>query len=174
MAFSLLNRFRRQADPREALRPLYLALIEAAREPHWYLVGKVADTKDGRFSMLTLMVSLALLRLETLGETANAQTTLLTELFVEDMEGQIRELGIGDVVVGKHLGKMVSVLGGQLGAYRNGLGEGGDLEGALRRNLHVTGEADASALAHVVAAVRARAVALDSRSFAQMIAGDIG
>lgn len=174
MAFSLLNRFRSQPDPRDALRPLYLALIAAAREPHWYLDGQVPDTNDGRFSMLTLMVSLALLRLEALGEDANAQTALLTELFVEDMEGQIREMGIGDVVVGKYIGKMMSVLGGQLGAYRDALAQDGDLALALTRNLYAGVDFDASALSHSEASVRARAAGLERRSLAHLIAGDIG
>ena len=45
----------------------------------------------------------------------------LTELFVDDMDGQLRQEGVGDVVVGKHIGKLMSVLGGRLGAYRSAL-----------------------------------------------------
>jgi cytochrome b pre-mRNA-processing protein 3 len=46
---------------------------------------------------------------------------LLTELFVTDMDGQLRESGVGDMVVGKHIGRLMSVLGGRLGAYREAL-----------------------------------------------------
>jgi cytochrome b pre-mRNA-processing protein 3 len=173
MAFSLLNRFRRKADPRDALRPLYLALIAEARMPHWYLAGAVPDTNDGRFSMLSLAVSLGLLRLEVLGDDANATTALLTELFVEDMEGQIREMGLGDVVIGKHVGQMMSALGGQLGAYRVALAGGGDLAAALQRNLY-GGDPDATALAHSEAAVRATVTRLAGRTLDQMLAGDLG
>jgi cytochrome b pre-mRNA-processing protein 3 len=49
---------------------------------------------------------------------------LLTELFVEDMDGQLRESGVGDVVVGKHIGKLMAVLGGRLGALRAALAAG--------------------------------------------------
>lgn len=174
MAFSLLNRFRRRADPRDALRPLYLSLITAAREPHWYLDGEVPDTNEGRFGMVSLMVSLALLRLEAMGDDANSQTAFLTELFVEDMEGQIREMGIGDVVVGKHIGKMMSLLGGQLGAYREALAPGGDLAAALLRNLYAAGEPSETALAHSVSATKDRVARFAGHDLTALMAGDIG
>ena len=51
------------------------------------------------------------------------------------MDGQLRQIGIGDVVVGKHVGRMMGALGGRLGAYRDGLAAG-DLGPALVRNLY--------------------------------------
>jgi cytochrome b pre-mRNA-processing protein 3 len=59
----------------------------------------------------------------------------LTELFVTDMDGQLRESGVGDLVVGKHIGRLMSVLGGRLGAYRAALAGQEDLGAALERNL---------------------------------------
>ena len=54
------------------------------------------------------------------------ESVYLTELFVDDMDGQLREIGIGDIVVGKHIGRLMSMMGGRLGAYRDGLARGGD------------------------------------------------
>src|SRR5205823_30948 len=79
---------------------------------------------------------------ETEADAAALQAHL-TERFVDDMDGQLRQMGIGDIVVGKHIGKMMSMLGGRLGAYRDGLAAG-DLAPALVRNLY-RGEAPASA-----------------------------
>ena len=68
------------------------------------------------------------------------------------MDGQLREAGIGDVVVGKHIGRMMAMLGGRLGAYRDGWAAG-DLRPALVRNLY-RGEPPASAaVAHVAQAL---------------------
>src|SRR3546814_14845384 len=64
------------------------------------------------------------------------QSVWLTELFVDDMDGQLRQIGIGDMIVGKHIGRMMSALGGRLSAYRSGLGAGESLEDALVRNLY--------------------------------------
>jgi cytochrome b pre-mRNA-processing protein 3 len=65
------------------------------------------------------------------------QTALLTELFVEDMDAQLRETGVGDVVVGKRMGRLMSVLGGRLGAFRVALADTdpAPLEAALERNV---------------------------------------
>jgi cytochrome b pre-mRNA-processing protein 3 len=62
---------------------------------------------------------------------------LLTELFVDDMDAQLREAGVGDPAVGKHIGKLVSALGGRLGAYREALAAEGNelLAAAVQRNV---------------------------------------
>ena len=91
-----------EADPRDALRPLYAQIVATARQPHWFVEGKVADTIEGRFEMVAIILSLVLLRLE--GDTEQAgSTALLIELFVEDMDPQLREVGIGDMMVEEEL-----------------------------------------------------------------------
>ncbi|OYX07420.1 MAG: hypothetical protein B7Z08_12430 [Sphingomonadales bacterium 32-68-7] len=144
---SLIDRLLRpQADPREALRPLWHRTVEVSREPEWYRAG-VADTVAGRFDMIAAVLALVLLRLEPEPETAGAQV-YLTELFVEDMDGQLRESGVGDLVVGKHVGKLVSALGGRLGAFRDALAEPGDAawHDALARNVNLREGTDPAAL----------------------------
>lgn len=120
---------------RDALQPLYRAVVASARRQVWYRDGGVPDTVDGRFDMVAAMLSLVLLRLEAEGEPGRAPAAHLAELFVEDMDGQLREEGVGDVVVGKHVGRMMGALGGRLGAFRDGLARG-DLSGAIRRNIY--------------------------------------
>ena len=114
--------------------PLYAAIVARARQPHWYAVGAVPDSVDGRFDMVAAILSFVLLRLED--DPAGPQpSAALAERFVEDMDGQLRELGVGDIIVGKHIGRMMSMLGGRLGAYRDGL-ESGDLGPAIARNVY--------------------------------------
>ena len=131
---SLLSRFFAARDPRDRLRPLYDAVVAEARAPHWYRDGGVPDTTEGRFEMVAAILSLILLRLEAEGEAMRRESVLLTELFVADMDGHLRQIGIGDVVVGKHVGRLMGALGGRLGALRSGLA-GGSVEDAVRRNL---------------------------------------
>ena len=134
---NLISRLLRTTDPRAALRPLWHRTVEISREPEWYATCGVADTVPGRFDMVTAVLSLVLLRLEQ--ARCCAETALLTELFVEDMDGQLRESGVGDVVVGKHIGKLMATLGGRLGAYRAALADDDDgaLAEAVRRNVTV-------------------------------------
>ena len=128
---------------------LYAAIVERGRLPHWYQAGAVPDRVDGRFDMIAAVMALVLLRLE--GDTEGVPlSTLVAECFIDDMDGQLREIGIGDIVVGKHMGRMMGMLGGRLGAYRAGLAEG-DLKPALVRNLDRGHAPAAAALAHVEA-----------------------
>ncbi len=137
MALKLLKRLFARDEGRAALAPLYAALVAEARTPIWYLDGKVADTIDGRFEMVSALTALAILRLDAEGEPGKLPSVLLTETFVDDMDGQLRQEGVGDIVVGKHIGKMMAALGGRIEAYGAGL-NGGDLESALVRNLYRT------------------------------------
>ena len=154
---------------RDGLKPLYQAMVAEARRPAWYRDGRVPDTLDGRFDMVAAVLSLVLLRLEDEGEGARAPSAHLTELFVADMDGQLRERGIGDIVVGKHIGRMMGALGGRLGALREAFA-GGDLDGAIERNIF----RGASPGATAVGAVRSGLMTLRDRLAATPAAALIG
>lgn len=136
---SFLDRIFGDRRERAALQPLYDRIVASAREPFWYREGRVPDTIDGRFDMVSSILALVLLRLEREDAAARRSEVLLTEVFIDDMDGTMRQLGIGDQVVGKHVGKMMSALGGRLGAYRDAGGNGGGdaaaFEDAVRRNI---------------------------------------
>lgn len=154
--------------PEEAL-PLYNAVVLRAREPHWYVAGAVPDMVDGRFDMVTAVLCMVLLRLEAEpgGGEAGAR---LTERFVDDMDGQLRQIGIGDIIVGKRVGQMMGMLGGRLGAYRDGLAAG-DLGPALGRNLYRGQLPDDAAQAHVAGALMALRDRLATTPIARMMEG---
>ena len=152
----------------ETALPLYTAIVARARQPHWYEAG-VPDTVDGRFDMIATVLSFVLLRLEDDPGAAEASARL-TERFVDDMDGQLRELGIGDIVVGKHIGKMMGMLGGRLGAYRIALAEG-NLGPALVRNLWRGETPEAAPLAQVEAALLSFRDALAARPTELLLEG---
>jgi len=150
---------------------LYAAIVAMGRAPHWYAEGQVPDTIDGRFDMIAAVLSLVLLRLEREPE-AIAPSTALAECFIEDMDGQLREIGIGDVVVGKHMGRMMGMVGGRLGAYRTGLA-GDGLGAALVRNLYRGQAPAAAALAHVESELRGLRDRLAMMPTAEILAGEL-
>ncbi|PZQ23418.1 MAG: ubiquinol-cytochrome C chaperone [Sphingopyxis macrogoltabida] len=168
--FSFRKLFRPDPDPREALRPLWNAVVATARAPHWYADGGVPDTLDGRFDMIGLVLSLVLHRIDD--DPAHTLSGVqLTELFVNDMDGQMRQIGFGDMVVGKQIGRMVGALGGRLGAYRAADGSP-ELSAALVRNLwrgHAPGDAH---LAHVMAEVAALRTAIAAMPVGALVAAD--
>jgi cytochrome b pre-mRNA-processing protein 3 len=156
--------------PDEAL-PLYNAVVGRARAEHWYVEGAVPDTVDGRFDMIATLLAIVMLRLET--EPAGGEPAArLAERFVDDMDGQLREIGIGDIIVGKHIGKMMSMLGGRLGAYREGLAAG-DIAPALVRNLYRGAVPDDAALAHVRESVMAFHAGLAAMPLPNLLSGEL-
>lgn len=163
---TLISRLFAKPDPRERLRPLWHALVGLSRGREWYAELGVADTVAGRFDMISAMTALALLRLEADPALA-PETALLTELFVEDMDGQLRESGVGDMVVGKHIGRLVGVLGGRLGALRDALEVDGNeaLTAAVARNVTLIEGADPAALAAKLRATHRAFAAVDAQAF---------
>ncbi|HWU02554.1 MAG TPA: ubiquinol-cytochrome C chaperone family protein [Novosphingobium sp.] len=163
--------FGARGDRHAGVRPLWYKVVEIAREKPWYAAHGIADTTTGRFDAITLVLALVLLRMES-EEALKEPSVLLTELFVTDMDGQLREAGVGDMVVGKHIGRLMSVLGGRLGAYRESLAlaDDGALAQAVARNVTLVEGADA---ANVAAAMRALVATLAATPENALLAGEI-
>jgi cytochrome b pre-mRNA-processing protein 3 len=150
---------------------LWQRVVELAREPGWYLKGGAADSVAGRFDVLSLVLALVLLRME--GHAAlRKPSSRLTEQFISDMDGQLRQEGIGDLVVGKRIAKLMSALGGRLEAYRAGLAASDPavLADAVRRNVTMIQGADPAAIAAEMHVLAAQLAALPD---AALLAGEI-
>jgi len=171
MAFNLIERLSRRFAVHPPADALYRSIVAVAREPRWYTAGAVPDTLDGRFDMVALVLSLVLIRLE--GEQAPDTEVALTERFVEDMDGSLREIGVGDLVVGKHVGRMVGALEGRLGAYRGALAGTEPLRDALARNLYRGQPPADEALTWTEAEVLALKARLDATPLARLLDGEI-
>ena len=168
---SFLSRIFGEKRQREALHPLYAAIVAAGRDPAWYRDGGVPDTIDGRFDMISTVLALVLNRLESEGEASRRATVLLTEVFIDDMDGTVRQIGIGDQVVGKHVGRMMSALGGRLGAYRDAERDEPAFAAAIRRNVFrdsPPSEAQVALVAERLARFRA---ALAAAPYPELMAG---
>lgn len=168
---SLLKRLLRpRGDDLSAYRPLWHRVVELSRDPRWYAEAGVEDSVVGRFDAITMVLSIVLLRMER--EAALIEPSVrLTELFVADMDGQLRESGVGDLVVGKRMGKLMGALGGRLGAYREALAaDDVALVEAITRNVTLCAGADAAATA---ALLRHFANGLDACPDDKVLAGDI-
>lgn len=132
---SFLSRIFGGKPGRARYEPLYRSIVAKARDPSWYRDGGVPDTIDGRFDMIVAVLALVLLRLERDGRETSEAAALLAELFIEDMEGTVRQLGIGDLMVGKHVGNMMGAVGGRLTAFREAIESGSGFEAPVRRNI---------------------------------------
>lgn len=154
--------------PRE-LAALWDACVAVGRRETWYARHGVPDTVNGRFEMITMVTALVMARLDGLG--ARRETAWLTERYVDDMDGSLRELGIGDMVIGKHMGKVIGALGGRMDAYRAGLGDRAVMVAAVERNVFGGSPPDDRAAAELADAVRDWAGRLDATPIEELREG---
>ena len=169
---SLFQRIFGEKQQRAPLQPLYRAIVARGRAPAWYREGQVPDTLDGRFDMIAAILSLVLLRLEAEGDSGRGPSVLLTEIFIDDMDGTLRQIGIGDYVVGKHVGRMMSALGGRLAAFRAGR-ETGSLGDAVARNIFHEAPPSDEAMTFVTRGLERFAEALDGAPAGALLAGQL-
>ena len=156
--------------PQPAARAAYEAIVAAARHPDFYAALHVPDTVDGRFDMITLHTYLVLDRLK--GSDAGFRQALVDELF-RDMDRSLREMGVGDLSVGKKVRKMAEVFYGRIAAYDKALADGGDaLAAALARNVFPDGAPEGAA-ARLAAHAEAQRRNLEAQPAEALAAGRI-
>lgn len=170
---SFLTRIFGRKSERQPYQALYGEVVKIGRDPEWYREGGVPDTLDGRFDMIAAVLALVLLRLEQDGPSAAQASVLLTELFIDDMDGSVRQMGIGDLMVGKHVGKMMSALGGRLAAFRDATEAGGGFEAAVRRNVFHEAPPSEAAIGFVSRRLEAFSNALNRQPTASLLAGQV-
>ena len=105
---------------------VYERIVAQARQPAFYASHGVPDTPDGRFEMLALHLFLVLHRLkrERHDPAAAALAQGLTDHMVADMDANLREMGAGDLGVGRRVKRMAGALYGRIAAYESGLDQG--------------------------------------------------
>lgn len=171
---SLLTRMLGGRSDRAKLQPLYAAVVEIGRDPTWYREGQVPDTLNGRFDMIAAIMTLLLLRLERDGSPeARIASTLATELFVDDMDGSLRQIGIGDHVVGKHMGRMMGALGGRLTAFRTAYGNADAMRAAVDRNIFHEAAQSPAAVDYVSHRLERLVAAMDTAPLSALLAGAV-
>ena len=99
----MLRALRNRAKLRRNAGDIYGAIVSQARHPQFYVNLGIPDTPIGRYDMVVLHLFLVLERLREDGDATEKLQRLLLETFVADMDDSLRELGTGDVVVGKRV-----------------------------------------------------------------------
>ncbi len=120
---------------KSAAQSLYNAVAKAARQPRLYVDYNIPDSFDGRFDCLVLFASLILRRLKQLEGESSPLGREFATLFISDMDRTVRELGVGDLGVGKHVKVMAEAFYGRLKSYDEALSRKEGLADALQRNL---------------------------------------
>jgi cytochrome b pre-mRNA-processing protein 3 len=126
--------FRRSQGP-ATISALYGMIVAQARSPVFYREYGVSDTVDGRFELLLLHVVLVLRRLGTGSEREVGQQVF--DLFCQDMDRNLREMGIGDLKVPAEMRRIGEAYYGRSKAYEAALASGdeGALNAVIARNV---------------------------------------
>ncbi len=161
-----------------AAHQLYAILAEQARRPVFYRDGGVPDSLDGRFDMLALHLFLVLRRLSS-KLTSDGDDDLAQQLFdvmFGDMDRSLREMGVGDLTVGKRIRTMSEAFYGRVEAYENGLQASDNdsrLMAALERNLYRGNAPERAKLARMAAYMREVADSLAKQASDDFLAGKL-
>jgi cytochrome b pre-mRNA-processing protein 3 len=149
---------------------LFAAVTAEARRPSWYVEGAIPDTLDGRFAVLATITALALVRLEREGDPGDRASVALTERFIEVMESEHRELGLGDPTLGKTVRRLVGMLAGRTELLRNA---GCNWKEVTRESLY-KGDVAEEPLRRSAAALEQLARRLDATKLDELEQGEIG
>ena len=167
---------------RAAAFAAYGRIVDAARQPGFFRDGGVPDTLDGRFEVLALHCFLVLHRMKGQGPAAADFAQTLFDTMFADLDRGLREMGAGDLGVGRRVKAMATGFYGRIAAYEAGLRAAGEdgaavaegaLEAALRRNLYGTASPSEAQLAAVAVYARRQAAALAAQPLASLLAGEV-
>ena len=170
-----LGRLFSVSPEKAAGRRLYTAAVEQARQPGFYTGCGVPDTPTGRFDLIVLHGFLLLERLKREPD-GRPLAQAFCDAVVEDIDRNLREMGIGDLSVGKKVKKLMEGFYGRLGAYETALEQPGDeaLESALTRNIYGNTAPETAQMSDMVAYVRREAARLPDQPIAALWDGEPG
>jgi cytochrome b pre-mRNA-processing protein 3 len=155
-------------DPSRAVaEALFAAAAEQARRPQFYEDFGVADSVEGRFELLVLHIWMVLRRLKSLN--AERLSRLVVDTFISHLDDSLREMGVGDLSVGRKMRTYAEGFYGRVGAYQAAAKTPQNLLSALARNVYGTEDvARASSLASYVQSALA---VIDALAQGRVIAG---
>jgi cytochrome b pre-mRNA-processing protein 3 len=130
------NHFSKPRGPlRGTIEGIYGMIVTQAREPLFYRDLGVNDTVNGRFDLLLLHLWMVLRRFRLANESANVSQALF-DRFCEDMDANLREMGVGDLTVPKRMQAFGEAFYGRSAAYDTALDVGDEaLAAAICKNV---------------------------------------
>lgn len=163
---------RRRNKHERAAFQLYGAAVTAARDPYLYETVGVPDTLDGRFDAIALHVYLLVRRLNAEPEPGPALAQAVFDAMFLDMDINLREMGVGDLSVGKRNRAMWEAFHGRSAAYAAAWNDNVALEASLARNIWRGAEAPAGSPAALVRLAHAQAAYLNKQDLPTMLNGE--
>lgn len=143
-AVMLLDRIFRPKPAVVAGRALYAACVEQSRSPRLYAEMRAPDSVEGRFEVYTLHVVLIMDRLVNQGAQAAQTSQALFDAYAQALDDALREMGVGDLSVGKKMRRLGEAFFGRVKNYHAALAAlpaTGDLQALVSRTVYAGVEA---------------------------------
>jgi cytochrome b pre-mRNA-processing protein 3 len=172
MLTGFLGRGRKARNERVAFQ-LYGAAVSAARSAYLYAGLGVPDTLDGRFDAIGLHVFLVIQRLKRDAEPGPALAQAVFDAMFLDMDINLREMGVGDMSVGKRNRAMWEAFHGRASVYAADWDDAEKLRTAIARNIWRGADPPEGSAAALQRLARAQDRALSDQSLAELIDGKI-
>ena len=164
----------RTVPDQEAAVLAYGRVVEHARQPGFFIDGGVPDTIDGRFELICLHAFLYLHRLKREQKRAAGLGQRFFDTMFGDFDRSLREMGTGDLSVGREVKRMAQAFYGRVAAYEEGLAsDDAVLQAALARNLFGTAPPNPAMLEAMVNYVRREAARLTRQDSEELLAGHV-
>lgn len=154
---------------------LYTASVQAARDPLYFERLAVPDTLDGRFDLIGLFAAILIRRLRGLPAPGPALSQAVFDAMFADMDFSLREIGVGEMSVGKKIRIMWEAFHGRAMAYEAPLAaaDAPTLAAALARNVWGGTPPDGPAATALAHAALAQDRALATQNIAALVRGQV-
>jgi len=127
----------RRASPAAKIDALYGMIVAQARNPEFYRAFGVPDTLEARLDMIMLHLVLVLRQLTKEHGALPTAGQRLFDRFCQDIDDNLREMGVGDLTVPKRMQKVGEAFYGRTKVYEAALADADPaaLEAAVARNV---------------------------------------
>jgi len=119
----VLQHLFRPRPERQIGAALFAAAAQQARQAAFYAVWGAPDTAEGRFELYSLHVILLLERLRGLSGEAGDVRQALFDAYLRSLDDALRDMGVGDLSVGKKMRKLGEAFYGRAKSYEAALGQ---------------------------------------------------
>lgn len=170
----MLKRLFKPRPTQVAGQALYARVVAQARSPALYADLSVPDSVEGRFELYSLHVYLLLERLKGQGPQAADVAQALFDTYLSALDHALRELGVGDTVIGKRMRKLGEAFYGRVNSYEQALAAlpaRASLEALLARTVYA--DADPAATAALAEYVVGQREALAAQPLDRLNAGEV-
>ncbi|MBJ7410860.1 MAG: ubiquinol-cytochrome C reductase [Phenylobacterium sp.] len=170
----MLKRLFKPRPTQVAGQELYARVVAQSRTPALYADLGAPDTPEGRFEVYSLHTYLLLERLKGQGAQAADTAQVLFDTYLSGLDHGLRELGVGDLSVGKRMRKLGEAFYGRVHSFEAALAALPDraaLEEVLARTVYA--KADAANAPRLADYVIAQREALAAQDLDRLNAGEV-